>query len=98
MCFFFFTLTIVFIIFFFFYLYGSYRDLHSFPTRRSSDLPLRGERQRRAVARGAYLALARGEAPIRERHRVRAEHETLGEQGPVSRDELYGPPRVPARK
>src|SRR5438132_11568776 len=24
--------------FFFFYIYGSHRDLHSFPTRRSSDL------------------------------------------------------------
>src|SRR5690606_41596063 len=25
--------------FFFFYCYGAHRDLHSFPTRRSSDLP-----------------------------------------------------------
>src|SRR5437773_11216348 len=29
--------------FFFFYLYGTLRDLHSFPTRRSSDLLRRGE-------------------------------------------------------
>src|SRR6266498_5288327 len=27
---------------FFFYLYGDHRDLHSFPTRRSSDLPSTG--------------------------------------------------------
>src|SRR5437868_12728045 len=26
--------------FFFFYWYGDHRDLHSFPTRRSSDLPI----------------------------------------------------------
>src|SRR5206468_11577010 len=26
-------------LFFFFYCYGDHRDLHSFPTRRSSDLP-----------------------------------------------------------
>src|SRR5204863_7677723 len=30
----------VFSSFFFFYCYGDHRDLHSFPTRRSSDLPL----------------------------------------------------------
>src|SRR5438876_4905067 len=28
-----------FLLFFFFYCYGDHRDLHSFPTRRSSDLP-----------------------------------------------------------
>src|SRR5438132_4670307 len=36
---------------FFFYLYGDHRDLHSFPTRRSSDLLLRiGHEVRRDVA------------------------------------------------
>src|SRR5947208_427999 len=39
--------------------------------------PLGGEDQRRAVARDTHLTLARREAPIRERNRVRAEHEPL---------------------
>src|SRR5947207_10939716 len=34
-------------IFFFFSLYGDHRDLHSFPTRRSSDLQRRTLRRRR---------------------------------------------------
>src|SRR5437870_8410886 len=33
-----------FIVFFFFYCYGAHRDLHSFPTRRSSDLTHDGKR------------------------------------------------------
>src|SRR5690554_7951592 len=32
---------------FFFYCYGDHRDLHSFPTRRSSDLPRRRHPHRR---------------------------------------------------
>src|SRR3989441_1603473 len=59
---------------------------------------LGGEDQRGAVARDAYVALPRREAPIRERNRVRAEHEPLAKQWPVSRDELYGPSRVAGRK
>src|SRR5689334_24407745 len=38
------------LLFSFFYSYGSHPDLHSFPTRRSSDLPRRlTERQRRCT-------------------------------------------------
>src|SRR5437867_7988618 len=33
-----FCLIVVFFFFFFFYCYGAHRDLHSFPTRRSSEL------------------------------------------------------------
>src|SRR5436190_16517902 len=42
---------------FFFYSSGDHRDLHSFPTRRSSDLELldRGLRARRATAAAAQL-------------------------------------------
>src|SRR5207244_10800135 len=32
------SLSLIFFFFFFFYSYGDHRDLHSFPTRRSSDL------------------------------------------------------------
>src|SRR5699024_12870446 len=48
-CFFcFFVLFVLFIIVFFsFYCYGAPRDLHSFPTRRSSDLGSRARRARR---------------------------------------------------
>src|SRR5206468_10960347 len=37
-CMFCFDYVIYFLISFFFYCYGAHRDLHSFPTRRSSDL------------------------------------------------------------
>src|SRR5688572_32566489 len=40
------------IIFFFFYWYGAHRDLHSFPTRRSSDL--RRPTTRHATFRASY--------------------------------------------
>src|SRR5689334_24688366 len=43
------------VLYFFFYSYGDLRDLHAFPTRRSSDLAATarcpGQRQARAVAR-----------------------------------------------
>src|SRR5438874_9712781 len=38
----------VFPVFFFFLCYGDHRDLHSFPTRRSSDLVARPDAPRRA--------------------------------------------------
>src|SRR5204862_7139000 len=36
------TRIVIICLLFFFYLYGDHRDLHSFPTRRSSDLAGRG--------------------------------------------------------
>src|SRR6266542_1544486 len=47
---------------FFFYWYGDHRDLHSFPTRRSSDLlpPLPHEAADRAVTAGPWFALDPG--------------------------------------
>src|SRR5205085_4913493 len=44
--------SFIFFSFFFFYCYGAHRDLHSFPTRRSSDLtrtPLRHTMKPKAV-------------------------------------------------
>src|SRR5436305_6779693 len=51
-------------LFFFFYLYGDHRDLHSFPTRRSSDLAPGAH----ARKRGAWLSGGRAAC---ERRRVR---------------------------
>src|SRR5207248_9475448 len=54
--------------FFFFYCYADHRDLHSFPTRRSSDLYLRqarGERGRKAAGRAGA---ARIQPPAHARH------------------------------
>src|SRR5690606_41943169 len=48
--------------FFFFYRYGDHRDLHSFPTRRSSDLDVRSSGAHHAegrVAGGARGVLAK---------------------------------------
>src|SRR5438874_8773391 len=39
-------ILIMFVVAVFFYLYGDHRDLHSFPTRRSSDLSHRSSRPR----------------------------------------------------
>src|SRR5438034_4462747 len=52
---------------FFFQQYGDNRDLHSFPTRRSSDLDLGGEDRR---ARGAHAA-PRASRAIRDRKSTR---------------------------
>src|SRR5947207_308150 len=38
-------MTSILLFFFFFYCYGDLRDLHSFPTRRSSDLSLDAEQK-----------------------------------------------------
>src|SRR5690348_18148895 len=40
-------ILLIFFFFFFFYCYGDHRDLHSFPTRRSSDLVRRQHGERR---------------------------------------------------
>src|SRR6266849_1060251 len=48
---------------FFFYWYGDHRDLHSFPTRRSSDLQATGA-GRRSLILGGWLA-ALGSLPHR---------------------------------
>src|SRR5206468_12913184 len=45
---------------FFFQSYGDHRDLHSFPTRRSSDLLVRGRRSRSPSAALATASSARG--------------------------------------
>src|SRR5689334_21925635 len=55
--------------FFFFYIYGDHRDLHSFPTRRSSDLQLAAvdgvERDQPAVERADEdLALVQRDAAV----------------------------------
>src|SRR5207302_10296710 len=50
----------------FFYCYGDHRDLHSFPTRRSSDLPLP------AWSRSARRRRASPSAPRRQRAPCRA--------------------------
>src|SRR6266516_6651101 len=63
--------------FFFFKCYGPHRDLHSFPTRRSSDLPRRGLRG--GVARHPFDAQARGHRRVGRR---RSEEHTSELQSP----------------
>src|SRR5207253_9825976 len=45
------VIFLYFLIFFFFYCFGHHRDLHSFPTRRSSDLRPRADPPVRAPCR-----------------------------------------------
>src|SRR5207302_10248546 len=45
----------VFTLFFFFYCYGDHQDLHSFPTRRSSDLTVSITASRRASNAAAFV-------------------------------------------
>src|SRR5206468_12965232 len=55
------------IFFFFFYSYGHHRDLHSFPTRRSSDLHIRvgqPERQQSPNVRQRNVIFERGIANV----------------------------------
>src|SRR5438874_5183351 len=56
--------------YFFFYLYGDHRDLHSFPTRRSSDLGGRPRRVRRERVRRRPVLLthSRSHPPRSEEH------------------------------
>src|SRR5690242_20963185 len=65
---------------------GDHRDLHSFPTRRSSDLPATGQRRAEAgagtqVHAPAHLGHARRPTP---RHRARQP-----EYAPLSRSEEH---------
>src|SRR5688500_20211067 len=54
------------VFFFFFYGYAHHRDLHSFPTRRSSDLQRRagGDRRRGVRAGVPGPGVLRGERPL----------------------------------
>src|SRR5437016_9696349 len=64
--------TLYIYIYFFFYLYGDHRDLHSFPTRRSSDLAVRAGA--RAAVAGGRSAAAR--TPDCRAGRARSEEHT----------------------
>src|SRR5206468_9465211 len=62
--------------FFFFYSYGDHRDLHSFPTRRSSDLRGRGAVHVTIAAQDeCHLAIAKPRRGFRDRlkHRLQIE-------------------------
>src|SRR5207248_10995958 len=67
---------------FFFYGYGDPRDLHSFPTRRSSDLPVEHGLIVRvnAVAPGPILTRARDHASAEEVERVAAQTPARSEE------------------
>src|SRR5947207_8525263 len=55
---------------FFFYCYGDHRDLHSFPTRRSSDLGSGSSPWRRPPSRcGCCVACSRSRGPASTRDR-----------------------------
>src|SRR5437762_11087318 len=54
--------------FFFFYCSGHHRDLHSFPTRRSSDLVVRVAVPDRAISRGIVDGDAHTDEPDTEHH------------------------------
>src|SRR5688572_32053702 len=59
-------LSVLLYFFFFFYSYGDHRDLHSFPTRRSSDLELRSGEMSETDERNRRWTLALGVDPDAE--------------------------------
>src|SRR6266516_445605 len=65
---------------FFVYLYGAHRDLHSFPTRRSSDLRRRIERITHLA--GAHLRGEQLEEPVGDPIHDRSEEHTSELQSP----------------
>src|SRR5688572_22084083 len=65
-------MTILHTISFFFYTYCSHRDLHSFPTRRSSDLVLRTLRLLRSPASRASRSVVSARRVARKSRRVAA--------------------------
>src|SRR5206468_11615206 len=81
----------IFVFFFFFYCYGAPRDLHSFPTRRSSDLrpvgrcacrcrPARACCTRRSGSSGTRQPLPHipiGPAPDRKSTRLNSSHDQI---------------------
>src|SRR5438094_3750401 len=74
---------------FFFYSSANHRDLHSFPTRRSSDLrPRRSLRRAKAPQRARWRApalgrcRAKGRPPVRRAPRARSEEHTSELQSP----------------
>src|SRR5437763_14183396 len=78
------SITISHLFAFFFYNYAPHRDLHSFPTRRSSDLSIRHTALPRT---GAQLAVVsrhrRGRAPFVQRRIIRSEEHTSELQSPM---------------
>src|SRR5437660_5298421 len=73
------TLVSFIFLFFFFYCYGDHRDLHSFPTRRSSDLICTAaiETTGMAALRSACLKMMRArDRPLARAVRIRSEEHT----------------------
>src|SRR5437764_5121314 len=71
--------TIIFCFLFFFYCYRDHRDLHSFPTRRSSDLRRSGRPRHRPFRAGGRVRLRRRlceehRAGVRPKRRRSEEH------------------------
>src|SRR5947207_11703468 len=78
------------VLYFFFYLYGAHRDLHSFPTRRSSDLFAAGR-----VGNTEDLALDEAAVDVDERGRITVDdcYRTTA-PGIYAAGDVIGPPAL----
>src|SRR5438552_16558242 len=73
--------------FFFFYCYGDHRDLHSFPTRRSSDLAVDRDEVRDLLRPGEEFPFLVREVELPRPLRVRIPH---GPRGPAEHGQEAG--------
>src|SRR5205807_5958257 len=80
----------------FFYTYGSHRALHSFPTRRSSDLSRSCRRRAGSVRQSSFGsskfshgALGQGHDALQRKTRLRRRAEGSGETAPDDRSEEH---------
>src|SRR5947207_10670561 len=78
------------VLYFFFYLYGAHRDLHSFPTRRSSDLFAAGR-----VGNTEDLALDEAAVDVDERGRIKVDScYRTSAPGIYAAGDVIGPPAL----